>query len=79
MRKSRIRISMRDTHDMPKSRPQIPPIVAENVNWIRYYYRVGLVVCHLGWVDIDLCHSTACLVHLGQMGIWLYGLACWER
>ena len=43
----------------------------------REMYRVGLVVCHLGWVDIDACHFTACLV-LG-MGIWMNWLGCWEK
>ena len=34
-------------------------------------YRVGLVVADLGWVDIDLDHSTVCKVLFGQMGMWL--------
>ena len=33
-------------------------------------YRVTLVVAHLGSVDYDFGHSTACPVLIGQMGIW---------
>ena len=33
----------------------------------------------LGWVDIDLRHSTICLVLLGQMGIWLNWLGSWAK
>ena len=40
-------------------------------------YRVGLVVCHLGWVDIDFGHSTICLLLLWQMTIWLNQLGTW--
>ena len=33
----------------------------------------------LGWVDIDLSHSTVSLVLLGQMGIWLNWLGSWTK
>jgi len=36
---------------------------------VELLYRVGLLVLHLSWVDIDLSHSTVWLVLLGQMGI----------
>ena len=38
---------------------------------IRNYYVQGEAdeLVH-GWDDIDLSHSTVCLVLLGQMGIW---------
>ena len=32
---------------------------------------LGLVACHLGWVEVDLGHSTVYLVPLRRMGIWL--------
>ena len=43
------------------------------------YYRVWLVVRHQGWVDIDLSHSTVCLVLLGQKGVWLNWMDRWAK
>ena len=39
-------------------------------------YRVRMVVCHTGWVDIDLGHSTSCQV---QIGIGLNWLGSWAK
>ena len=36
-----------------------------------FVYRVGLVVCHLDWIDINIGHPTVCLVLHGQMRIGL--------
>ena len=37
-------------------------------------YRVGQVVVHLGWVDINFGRSTTCLILLGQLEVWQNGL-----
>ena len=45
--------------------------------WAIYLYRVTLVVAYLSWVDFDFCHSSVCLVLLGQIEIWLSQLGSW--
>ena len=41
------------------------------------FYRVMLVVWHLGWVDLHLIHSTTCLGLLRLQGLWLHGQSKW--
>ena len=36
-------------------------------------YRVMLTVLQLGWVDIDIKHSTTRIDVLGLLGLWLSG------
>ena len=42
-------------------------------------YRVAHLLANLGWVDIDLCCSTLCLVLLGLIGNWQKLLSRWAR
>ena len=42
-------------------------------------YRVGQVVVDLGWVDIDLEHSTTCPILLGQLEVAQNGFWGWSR
>ena len=41
--------------------------------------RVSQQVSDLGWVDLDFCCSTLCLVLLGLMGNWQNWLSKWAR
>ena len=34
------------------------------------FYRVSQLLLHLGWFDFDFGCFNACLILLGQMGIW---------
>ena len=36
-------------------------------------YRVAHLVANLGWVDVDLCCSTLCIVLPGALGCWEIG------
>ena len=42
-------------------------------------YRVGLVVGHLGWVDMDLDCSTLCQGLLGLIGLWQNWQGNWAK
>ena len=52
-------------------------VVIIHTSWV--IYREGLVVADLGWVVMDLGHSTACPVLLGLMAVWQNWLGSWAR